>query len=454
MESTDQSLVKSKRRRVRDQTEIDFLPDADAIERSPLPPYLRITTQVLALALLVFILWASFSRVEKIVTAHGRIINMAPNLIVQPLETSIIQKIHVDVGQVVHKGQLLATLDPTFAQADEQQLRVRLRSVDTQIASLRAELDGDAGAHAAKGDADGLLQSQLASERKQNYQAQVTKMDENLARLRAGLETNRRDQQVLQARVKSLAEIEAMQQKLVDQQYGAKLQLLNARDRRMEVERDLIMTHNKEQELNAELASAQSDRAAFGKGWRQKALEDMLAATRDRDSVNEQLQKADKRHELISLTAPADAVVLDIAKLSEGSVVKEAEQFFTLVPLTDDLEAEVQIDSLDVGYIKVGDSVHLKVDAFDFQSHGVLEGKVRTISRDAFHREGPNAQGAEAYFLARVSFGKARLKKMAPDARLIPGMTLSGEVVVGKRSVMSYLLWPLTKAMNESMREP
>ena len=321
-------------------------------------------------------------------------------------------------------------------------------------ASLRAELDGDAGARAANGDADAQLQSQLASERKQNYQAQVTKMDENLTRLRAGLETNRRDQQVQQERVKSLAEIENMQQKLVDQNYGAKLQLLNARDRRMEVERDLIQTHNKEQELIAELASAQSDRAAFGKGWRQKALEDMLAATRDRDSVNEQLQKADKRHELVQLVAPADAVVLDIAKLSEGSVVKEAEQFFTLVPLSENLEAEVQIDSLDVGYIKVGDPVHLKVDAFDFQSHGVLEGKVRTISQDAFHREGQNAQGADAYFLARISFGKAKLKKMAPDARLIPGMTLAGEIVVGKRSVMSYLLWPLTKAMNESMREP
>jgi len=455
MESTDQPLVKPKRRRERDQTEIDFLPDADAIERSPLPPYLRITTQVLALALVTFIVWAAFSRVEKIVTAHGRIINMEPNMIVQPLETSIIQKIHVDVGQVVHKGQLLATLDPTFTQADEQQLRARLTSVDTQIASLRAELDGDAGARAAKGDADGLLQSQLASERKQNYQAQVTKMDENLARLRAGLETNRRDQQVQQERVKSLTEIETMQQKLVDQNYGAKLQLLNARDRRMEVERDLIQTHNKEQELIAELASAQSDRAAFGKGWRQKALEDMLAATRDRDSVSEQLQKADKRHELVQLVAPADAVVLDIAKLSEGSVVKEAEQFFTLVPLTDNLEAEVQVDSLDIGYIKVGDPVHLKVDAFDFQTHGVLEGKVRTISRDAFRRENQNnTQGAEAYYLARISFGKVQLKKMSPGARLLPGMTLAGEVVIGKRSIMSYLVGPLTKAMNESIREP
>lgn len=453
MESADQPLVKSKRRRGDDKTEIDFLPDADAIERSPLPPYLRITTQVLALAVLAFIVWASLSRVEKIVSAHGRLINIESNLVVQPLETSIIQKIHVDVGQVVRKGQLLATLDPTFAQADEAQLRERMRSMDTQIASLRAELDGASGA-AAKGDADSQLQSQLANERKQNYQAQTAKIDENLARLRASLETNRRDQQVLQARVKSLAEIENMQQKLVDEQYGAKLQLLNARDRRMEVERDMILTRNKETELTAEIASAQADRAAFGKGWRQKSMEDLLSVTREREGISEQLAKADKRHQLVQLLAPADAVVLDIAKLSQGSVVKEAEQLFTLVPLTDNLEAEVQVDSLDIGYIKVGDPVHLKVDAFDFQTHGAIEGKVRTISQDAFRRETANAQGADAYYLARISFGKAQLKKMTPGSRLLPGMTLSGEVVVGKRSVMSYLLWPLTKAMNESIREP
>jgi HlyD family secretion protein len=454
MEPADQPLVKSRRRRQRDQTEVEFLPDADAIERSPLPPYLRITIQVLALALLAFILWASFSKVEKIVIARGRLINTESNLIVQPLETSIVQKIHVDVGQVVRKGQLLATLDPTFAQADEDQLRVRLRSLDTQIASLKAELGGVAGGGAVKGDADSLLQSQLASERKQNYEAQTVKIDENLARLKASLDTNRRDQQVLQARVKSLSEIEAMQQKLVDQQYGAKLQLLQAQDRRLEVERDLVMTHNKEKELTSEIASAQADRAAFGKGWRQKSMEDLLSVTRDRDGVAEQLQKADKRHQLVQLTAPADAVVLEIAKLSQGSVVREAEQFFTLVPLSDNLEAEVQVESADIGYIKVGDSVHLKVEAFDYQTHGELEGKVRTISQDAFRREGANNQGGDAYFMSRVSFGKERLKKMTPGTRLLPGMTLSAEVVVGKRSVMSYLLWPLTKAMNESIREP
>src|SRR5476649_2863934 len=434
MEPANKPPVSKKRRRGADLTEVDFLPDADAIERGPLPRFVRLTLHVLALALLTFILWASLSRVEKVVIAHGRLVNPQQNIVVQPLETSIIQRIDVQAGQIVKKGQVLATLDPTFAQADEAQLRTRLRSLDTQTEDLRAE---------------------LAGERQGNFEAQKTKLDQNIASLQASIETNKRDQVVLSQRVKSLREVEAMQEQLMAEQFGAKLHLLEARDHRLEVERDLINQQNKANELASSLAAARAERAAFDKGWRQKMMEDLLAATRDRDGVNEQLTKADKRHQLVQLVAPADAVVLDAGKLSVGSVIREAETMFTLVPLGAEMEAEVQIDSLDIGYIKPGALAHLKVDAFSFQQHGTLDGKVVTISQDAFRREaGSPAQGLDAYYLSRITFSGSHLKKMGAGAHLLPGMTLNAEIVVGKRSVMSYLLWPLTKAVDESIREP
>jgi hemolysin D len=434
--------------------QVEFLPDADEIELRPLPAFARITLPVLACALLVAGLWAALSEVDQVVVAHGRLINPLPNIVVQPLETSIVQRIEVRVGQVVRKGERLATLDPTFAQADEAQLRVKLRSLNTQTAGLQTELAGEAGARPEQTDLDGMLQARLSAERKANFQAQQTKLAENAARLRASLETNRRDQQVLAARLKSVLEIETMQEKLVAQQYGARIKLLEARDKRLEVERDQLLTKNREQEIVRELGGVEAERAAFNKGWRQKAMEDMLAISRERDAVTEQLQKADKRHQMVSLVAPSDAVVLEIGKFSPGSIVREAEPFFTLVPLAAELEAEVQIDSLDVGYIRRGDPVHVKLDAFPFQRHGDLLASVRTISEDAFRRDSAQSQGLDAYYLSRIALGKAHLKRMPPQARLLPGMTLTAEIVVGKRSVMSYLLWPLTKALDESIREP
>jgi hemolysin D len=446
----------NKSRRSRDGTEIDFLPDADAIERSPLPRYVRLTLHVMAFAFFSFILWASLSKVEKVVVAHGRLVNPQPNIVVSPLETAIVKTIEVRPGQVVKKGDLLATLDPTFTQADETQLRNRLRSLDTQTESLRAELSGKPVQPRGAGDADAQLQAQLAGERQANFEAQKLRMEQNVARLKAAIETNQRDQQVLAQRHKSLAEIEAMQEKLVAENFGAKMQLLEARDRRLEVERSMVMGRNKDAEMQRELAGAQAELSAFTRNWRQRAMEDLLAATRDRDGINEQLTKADMRNKLVQLTAPADAVVLEIGKVSQGAVARGTETMFTLVPLNAKLEAEVQVDSLDIGNIKKGDLSHIKLDAFPYQKHGMLDGKVTTISEDSFKRDQVRpGEGTNAYYLATVEWNaESKLRKMEGSARLLPGMTVTAEIVVGKRSVMSYLLWPLTKALDESLREP
>ena len=408
---------------------------------------------MLLAALLTALVWASVSQIDQVVTARGKLVNPRPNIVVQPLESAIVQAILVRPGQVVKKGEVLATLDPTFTQADASQLRSRLKSLDTQSTGLRAELAGK-GARGTGADADSLLQAQLSDERHANYAAQLDKLTQSVARLKAGLETNQRDQQLLAPRLKSLLEVEAMYDKLLAENYGARLHVLEARDKRLEVERELALTASKEQELKRELASAQAEREAFAKGWRQKAMEDLLAATRDRDSVNEQLAKADKRSKLVSLVAPADGVVLDIAKLSPGSIIKEAEVFFTLVPLGSALEAEVQIDATDVGHIKPGDIVKVKLEAFPYQKHGGIDGHVRVISEDAFRREPGGPQGPESYYVSRIDLGAARLRNMASRDRLLPGMSVNAEIVVGKRTVMSYLVWPLTKAMNESIREP
>jgi HlyD family secretion protein len=454
MEPANKPPVKHAKEPAQSSTEVEFLPDADAIERSPLPRSLRITLHLMVGAMICFILWASLSQMEKIVQAHGRLVNPLPNIVVQPLENSIVQAIDVRVGQVVRKGQRLASLDPTFTQADETQLRQRLASLDTQVARTDSELRGTAS-DAAGSTGDSALQMALSAERRANFAAQKTRLDENIARLRASIDTNQRDQVVLKERVKALGEIEAMQQSLIDANFGARMQLLEARDRRLEVERQVTMANNRNVELSRELRAAQAEREAFDKGWRQKSMEDLLAATRERDSVREQLTKADKMRQLVVLTAPADAVVLEIAKVSPGSVARATEPVFTLVPLNAVLEAEVEINSLDIGNLKVGDSVHLKLDAFPFQKHGMLEGKLRTVSRDAFKRENVAAgQGTDAYYTARVGFAGSTLRNLPAGVQMLPGMTVTGEIVVGKRSVMSYLIWPLTKAMDESLREP
>jgi HlyD family secretion protein len=434
-------------------TAIDFLPDADEIARAPLPRMAQITLHLLASLLILFIVWASISEVDQVVVTRGRLMNPQPNIILQPLETSIIQKINVKQGQVVKKGEELATLDPTFTAADEAQLRTRLASLDNQRQRLEAEMAGKPLPASPKDDADKQLQNRLASERQASYAAQLNKYNENIARVRASLETNRREQEALVARVRLLKEMSTLQNDLVAQKFAVRTRALEAQDRLMEAQRAADLASNKAQELRKELGGIQADRDAFQTGWRQKAMEELLSITRERDNLNEQLQKADMRSRMVVLTAPSDAVVLEIAKLSPGSVIREAEPLFTLVPLGETLEAEVQIESMDVGYVKPGDTTHIKLDAFPFQKHGMVEGNIRTISEDSFRRENNNG-GVDGYYLGRLQLTKTQLNNLPEKARLLPGMTLSAEIVVGKRTVMSYLLWPLLKALDEAIHEP
>jgi hemolysin D len=434
-------------------TVIDFLPDADAIEQKPLPVAARITLHVLLTVFIVFLLWAYWAEMDLIVVAHGRLVTPLPNIVVQPLETSIIKSIDVHIGQLVKKGQTLATLDPTFSESDEAQLITRLHSMDNQLQWLDTALSGIKPKGMVGSDADSQLQTNLSIERHANYDAQVRKLTESIGRLRASLETTRRDEQAQSSSVRVLREMEAMQQELYSKQLAARARLLDAQQRRIEAERSMEMARNRQIEIRRELASLEAEKISFETGWRQKMMEELLSVSRERDSVNEQLLKADMRHKLVTLTSPAEAVVLEIGKLSQGSVVQGAEKLFTLVPLGSDLECEVQIDSADVGYVKAGDVVHVKMDAFPFQKHGALEAKLRFISQDAFKRDG-SGSGLDSYYLGRINLLNKRLKSMPKDAKLIPGMTLSAEILVGKRSVMSYLLWPLTKAMDESLHEP
>jgi len=245
----------------------------------------------------------------------------------------------------------------------------------------------------------------------------MRKQTESIARLRSSLETARRDEEAQQARVRGLKEMEVMTDDLVSKKLAVKSRLLDVRDRLMEAERNTELARNRQIEIRRELSALEAEKAAYETGWRQKMLEEMLAVSRERDAVSDQLQKANLRQSRVILTAPADAVVLEVAKLSTGSIIKEAEPFFTLVPISNELEAEVQIDSLDIGYIKLGSKASVKVDAYPFQKHGILEGTLRTVSQDAFRREQGAAAGMDAYYTGRVAFGTSHLQELPPGGR-------------------------------------
>ena len=160
-----------------------------------------------------------------------------------------------------------------------------------------------------------------------------------------------------------------------------------------------------------------------------------------------------RHHDLVRLTAAEPSVVLTVAKLSVGSVLKEGDTLFTLMPMNAPVEAEIRIASRDVGFVRAGDRCVLKIDAFNYMEHGTAEGTIRWISDNAFTTD-DNGQPVDAYYKARCGVDAMHFVDVPAKFRLIPGMTLQADVNVGTRSVAMYLLGGFLRGFGEAMREP
>ncbi len=445
--------VKSPATRHDKAWEVAFLPDPDELEKRQLPAGLNLTMYLLLGLFAAAIAWASLFEIDMVVMGRGKLVTQQPNIVIQSFETAQITALKVSAGQVVKKGQILAVLDPTFVTADLAQAQDRLKSLDAELRRLDQEQAGKAYGGNSR-NRDEALQSSLQAERQASFQAKLLRLDEGIGRLKAALATNESDIASQEARMKSLLEIEAMNEELTKQNFQSKLKLLESRERRQEAEREMISIRNRRLELRKQLAEAEAEKVSFAKDWRQKSTEDLVAVRRERNSVAEQVNKAERRSRLIELAAPADAVVLEVAaNKSTGSVMRESEQLFTLVPLGVALEAEIQIESQDIGFVKLTDPVRLKIDAFPYQKHGLIKAELDKLGQDAFTRDSGTGAARPAFYVGRTRVNMNELHNLPKQTQLIPGMTLSAEIVVGKRSVMSYVMYPVMRGLSEAATE-
>ena len=435
----------------------EFQSDAIEVEHRTPPRLARTTLYCVVLLILTAIGWATGSQVDMIVTAKGKLITTRPNLVVQPLETSVIREIHVKAGDRVNQGDLLATLDPTFSQADLDQLRNRVAAFEAAIDRLRAELSGKDYSVGDSANADEILQRKVFLQRKSSYDAQIQNYDAQIASAQVNRKTAQDEEAVLVQRLETMKSIETMRATLAEREVGSKLNLLLSQDARLEVESNLARVRGNIADSKHRVDKSRADQKVFAEDFRKTAYQDLVETLAKRDSAAEELKKVELRRQLIVLKAPADAIVLEIASRTIGSVVKEAETLFVLVPRDEPLQAEVNVEGRDIGQVLVGQPVRIKFEAFPFQKYGTATGAVRVISQDSFSPDAKAAEGVHSvtvpYYRVLVDLSDTHLRLPSERVQLIPGMAITAELKVGRRSVMSYFLYPLLRGLDESIRE-
>ena len=253
-------------------------------------------------------------------------------------------------------------------------------------------------------------------------------------------------------------QLENMYEELRGKQAATLKELLSVQLSRIEIEGNIDSVRNSLQELIPQRESLVSSKDSFIHEWNNSIVEELVSVGRELDRNRKEFKQAEKMVSFVELRSPCRAVIHEIASFPVGSAVREAEAIITLIPLDGKIELEARVEPRDIGKVRIGSEVRIKLGAYPFQKYGTLHGVVRNLSENTLQKQPEAAPktavaGAGTYYRALITV-EGNLRNTPENFRLIPGMETEAEIKTGTRRIIEYIIYPLIKALDETAREP
>lgn len=437
----------------------DFSPPLLRIQNTPPPAFSRYVLWSLLALLGGLLLWSMLGRLDIVAVADGKLVPLSYLKIVQPAEAGIVKEILVKEGQEVSAGQVLMRMDTLVTEADakaldaeRQRKRLALRRIDAELAGraftplhgevpdLFAEIEAQFGANRA------ALAAAMAEEQSKREKA------------RRDLAAAEQVRDKLAETLPYYRQQEAAYEKLAKDGFAGPLMASDKRRERIEKEQELRTQEHLIEAARAEMRTSETKLAQIQSEYRRRLHVERGEIQASLDKLDQEVAKQQHRRELMELKAPQAGIVKDLATHTIGTVTQPGSVLLTIVPRDERLRAEVWVPNEDVGFVRPGQSVKVKLAAYPFQKYGMLEGVVEHIGADASEtspRAEPAgaAQGSGLSYKALVTFKEGHLAFDGVELPLSPGMRVSAEIHLGDRTVMEYVLSPVQKAAHEAGRE-
>ena len=441
---------------------LEFYSPSAGMIATPIKPAARSTSMLVTAMVAALIVIACVCPLDRVVTGQGTLSATDSTIVVQPFDQSIVHSIDVREGDIVKPGQVLARLDPTLSEADVINLRQQVESLSAEVSRRTAEAAGvdykpDLTNPASTGQEAAFL------ERQAEYRSRMDSYTQQIAEAQADLAGFEASVSAYSQRLKFAVDVQAMRQKLEADQVGSRLSTLGALDNTAEIQRSEADAIESANSARAKIAATAAERDAYSKNWKAQVYADLTEAQRKLYQSRDDLSRADLRHKLIIFKASKPAVVLNIAKVSVGSVLSPGADFITLIPADSPLEVDSQIPASQSGYVRLGDPVTLKFLTLPYLTYGGATGTVTNISADSFnpddHSVG-NSSGisggttGKLYYRARITIDKYNLRNTPRGFHLTPGMPISADIKVGRRTIMQFMLSSVVPTFRNGMREP
>lgn len=400
----------------------EFLPIISEIEEEPINPLGRITFWIIVILIFFTALWLYFGKVDIVVTARGKIIPDGEIKIIQPFETGVVKDILVKEGQFVSKGQTLIEIDTSTTQPQLQSLKANLEYINTERQRLNGEIVKNSENAYTQNElsksAYADLNNQLAAK---NYEIRRLKEEANNYQklLILNLDKERRMQEVSDIIAKN--ELDKVHSENLD--YRSRIASLNEQIKGIQKEADYIRTNFRTQNLT-QLAD------------RDKQANELEANIKEIEF---------KKHQQ-NIISPVDGYINTMLIHTIGGIVTPAEKVISIVPINAPLTIKASVLDKDIGFVKKGMNVQIKVDTFDFQKYGMIEGVVKKVSKDSIEDE---KQGL--LYDVYITPVTKTLRVDGEEQPILIGMGLSAEIKTGKRRIIEFFIYPIIKYWSEAV---
>jgi hemolysin D len=423
----------------------------------------RLLLWLICLLFGTLVLWAIFAKLDIVAVAEGKLVPETYVKIVQPSESGIVREILVTEGQRVKRGQVLLRLDQTLAAADKRSVGSQLALKRLELRRIDAQLLGRPLNPVPEDDPLLLAQVRLdAAARERAHLDEVAREEAFLKKTESELLSARETLAKLERTLPSFeASAQAYEHLARDKLVGA----LTADEKRREaIERaqDLKSQSAYVASLHSALDTQHKKIEQIVSSYRSTLQSERVQVLAEVNRLSEEATKQGFREGLLELRAPQEGVVKELATTTVGAVVQPGSVLISLVPQNEALVGEVFIKNEDIGFVRKGQPVRIKLAAYPFAKYGMLEGTVQTIGADAAQlnahsstaNDDSQTERSAAAFKAVVRLSRQKLETTTGIVLpLAAGMQLSAEIREGQRSVLEYLLSPVRKTAHEASRE-
>lgn len=428
----------------------------------------RLLSFTVASMFLFLLVWAAFADIDEVTHADGQVIGSQRTQAIQNLEGGILRSVEAHEGQIVEKGAILAQLDNEFAESSFRDAVSKAVENSLAIIRLEAELN-DREPHFP----DNLrkwLSSRLGMEidnktfarSQQMLKDQSNAYKTRHAHLKADLDML---QSQLTQKMKEVEEQEAHREQLgkslklaMEQRNTAAALMSRGNFAKMEylgIQQNVVELEGQIHMLDASIPRAKAavqelEQKIASRNAEQKASisEEISKRRIELTSLRETLSAGGDRVTRTEIRAPVRGTIKQVYINTVGGVVKPGETIMDLVPLDDTLLVEAKVRPQDIAFLRPGQRVMVKVSAYDFSIYGGLEGKVESISADTIEdRRG------DFFYLVKVRTPETAIVHHNEVLPIIPGMVITADIMIGKKTVLDYLLKPILKAKNDALRE-